>query len=406
MFLTTDKLRQMFEDKLQSARHVEIASAWVTLGPALDLLCEAYEKRRPRIRAMIGTFGNATDPDALDILKKIGDLCIVDGRKMLFHPKVYIFRNRRESCAWIGSANFTRAGFGRNEEVVYEVDNWQEPKKRFDKRWREHGGPSPDSAIAAYRNQRKRQGVSKAAAELAGQPEQGRASRAELLQGSGSWMEYIAALRQCDDLWRAEGSAWSVLATQYSYLHTITRGTPIARRDSWHGLTDQERTILLGLRDGVDGVWGLLGSLVGAGEVKGVFGRSQEAENKRILRRVRNAVGRVIHASDEDFPDVAVKALEQICAEKRFSYGVATRLLTLARPDKLVSVNKASRVGLATIFDLRPATLGNPRNYRKLLERIYSTPWYCGPPGRGGQERQIWSMRAALIDSFVYDPNT
>ena len=91
---------------------------------------------------------------------------------------------------------------------------------------------------------------------------------------------------------------------------------------------------MLGLGSYGDGTWGLLGTLISAGKVKSVFMRSDEAENKRILRRVRNAVEPVIYASEDDFPDVAVKALEKICREDRFGPGTATRLLALARPDR------------------------------------------------------------------------
>ena len=408
MFLTTSGLPREFEKKLASAKRVDIASAWATFGPALDLLCAARKERRVKIRAMIGTFGNATDPDALVRLREIGELCVVAGGKALFHPKVYIFRNAKETCVWIGSANCTRAGFGRNEEVVYETGNHREAAAWFSKRWKELGGPSPASAIDKYRKRRKRQGVSRAAAQLAGQPEQGGRSRAELLEGAGSWAEYVAALQRCDELWAAEGSYWTVLGNECSYVHTIEEGKRIAHCRSWVGLNDQERAILLGLRDGVDGVWGLLGTLIAAGDVKGVFNRSREAGNRRTLSRVRNAVETVIDAPDEKFPGIAVKALERICREDGFNHGTATRLLALARPDRLVSVNKGSRAGLATAFNFKATkgtTLGRPKNYGLLLEKLYEKPWYCDQPGRSKRSRQLWSMRAALVDSFVYDPS-
>lgn len=73
--------------------------------------------------------------------------------------------------------------------------------------------------------------------------------------------------------------------------------------------------------------------------VVGVFSRSNEVQNRRILGQVRGAVEKVIKAPDDDFPDAGVKALEEICSEFGFGHGTATRLLALARPDRLVSVN-------------------------------------------------------------------
>ena len=404
MFLTGDRLRGAFKEKLASAQRIDIASAWATFGPALDLLYAASKgkKRRVKIRAITGTFGNATDPDALELLSKIGELCLVSGGGALFHPKVYIFRNDQAPSAWIGSANFTRAGFGRNEEVVYETGDCEEAIRWFEKQWEEYSGPSPASKIDEYRRRHKRQGVSRTAAEMAGQPEQGAVSRVKLLQNAGSWGDYLEALKKCDQLWTAEGVKWAVLGDKYSYVHTINEGNRIARHESWVGINDRQRTILLGLRDGVEGTWGLLGSLRGAGKVQAVFRRFNEARRRAILTRIRNAIGHVIEDSPDEFPDIAVDAFEQICRETRFDYGVATRLLTLARPDKLVSINSRSREGLAKTFDLAPTTLGE--NYGQLLQNLYNKRWYRGRPGRSRKEQELWNMRAALVDSFVYDP--
>ena len=117
MFLTTNELQARLKENICFSQQVDIASAWATRGPALYALITACNTKRVKIRAMIGTFGNATDPDALEGLRDIGDVCLGDGSEAMFHPKIYIFRRGKESRAWVGSANFTRAGFGRNIEV-------------------------------------------------------------------------------------------------------------------------------------------------------------------------------------------------------------------------------------------------------------------------------------------------
>ena len=58
-----------------------------------------------------------------------GDLRIISDGKRLFHPKLYLFGRHRSGRAgyhaWVGSANFTNAGFGghagANEEIVVET---------------------------------------------------------------------------------------------------------------------------------------------------------------------------------------------------------------------------------------------------------------------------------------------
>ena len=405
MFLTTDKLRSRFADRLAGSNRVDIATAWATRGPVLDLLCKAATERGVKVRTIVGTYGYATHPDALERLRDIGTLRLVEGSRAMFHPKVYIFSGRRGARAWIGSANFTGAGFARNEEAVHETQDLDDAVDWFKGLWKACG-PLDPGAIAAYRERRRKHGVSKSLAGLVGRPETGKGNRLALLGDADSWAEYVRALEKCDETWLDEGRGWSVLGESRSYVHTIDEGGRVVRPRSWIGLDDQERTIILGLRDGVEGTWGLLGTLIAAGTVKGVFHRSNKVENRRILGRVRNAVERVINATDDDFPDAAVIALEQICSEGGFGHGAATRLLALARPDRLVSVNSKSCVVLATAFDVKPTTLGEPKNYRLLLERLYAAPWYGDRPGRKRRERQLWNMRAALVDCFVYDASS
>ena len=123
MFLTTEALKAQFEANLARSNRVDIATAWATDGPALELLCKTAEVGGVRIRAIVGTYGNATHPRALERLSEIGTLRLAEGEQAMFHPKVYIFQGTAGSCAWIGSANFTGAGFARNEEVVHETDD-------------------------------------------------------------------------------------------------------------------------------------------------------------------------------------------------------------------------------------------------------------------------------------------
>ena len=57
--------------------------------------------RSLRVRAVVGLWGNHTDPVALRILARIGKLRLVEGDRR-FHPKVYIFRGYEKTVAWVG----------------------------------------------------------------------------------------------------------------------------------------------------------------------------------------------------------------------------------------------------------------------------------------------------------------
>ena len=112
----------------------------------------------------------------------------------------------------------------------------------------------------------------------------------------------------------------------------------------------------------------------------------------------------VDEAEDDAFPDLAFDAYERMREFDGIGRGIATRLLSLARPERFVSVNDGSRNGLAQYSGLNPGTLGTTGNYRTLLKFIYKQCWFRAPEPDNRLEPSIWGMRAALLDCFVYRP--
>ena len=147
-----DNLSERFRENVERSTHVDVAVAWATKTSALNQLKHAVEEYDVALRIIVGTYGNATDPDALDSLNDIGELRLApDGP--LFHPKVYIFRGKEDSIAWIGSANFTQGGFGGNVEAVFETKRWESVSEWFENQWNECG-ELPANAIAKHRSRR------------------------------------------------------------------------------------------------------------------------------------------------------------------------------------------------------------------------------------------------------------
>ena len=104
--------------------------------------------------AIVGIFGNATEPEALERLNEVGELRLVGRKGRMFHPKVYIFQRPKKSVAWIGSANFTEAGFGCNEETVFETEDVGSVMEWFNTRWEKCSRLKPTD-ISDYRKQRR-----------------------------------------------------------------------------------------------------------------------------------------------------------------------------------------------------------------------------------------------------------
>jgi hypothetical protein len=91
-----------------------------------------------------------------------------------------------------------------------------------------------------------------------------------------------------------------------------------------------------------------------------------------------------------------------MCEIRGIGRSFATRLLALARPDGFVVVNKKSVAWLRQATGLKLA--GKTRSYRQLLEWVAKQAWYQGPEPTDPQDRRLWTIRAALLDAFAYQP--
>lgn len=161
MEILTGNFVGKFEERLRSARKVQIASAWLTDSRALEAL---LQKRICRVQAIIGVNGNSTSPDSLLSLARTfgwANVRIAERQGPLFHPKLLIFHYRgQRAVAWIGSANFTGHGMQVNKELVLQTDDrsaigalceW------FDKEWAS-APANPEERLESYRGQREQPG--------------------------------------------------------------------------------------------------------------------------------------------------------------------------------------------------------------------------------------------------------
>ena len=384
MLMTEVDLLPRFMKHLSWATEIDLATAWAASHEGLRAL--QRQRPSPKVRAVVGLWGNLTDPLALGTLAKIGQLRGPDtGRH--FHPKVFIFRGGGKSVAWIGSANFTSGGFEMNDEAVFETSETKSVQDWFDNLW-EHTDPLDDDAIKAYAESRKHNPPppvprSRKTPDL---------NPLQLFEEAEDWPSYVEALEQCDGWWSNHYS-WSVLGEQNSWRETAEVLHDVVTQLDWDAHDQYDRLRLLGLTPGE--TWALYGRMRPAAR-NTVFGADLEA--------IQGIVRRAAAAADVAFPQLAFDSYRALHDIDGVGPGIATRLLTLARPDRFVSVNGASKDGLAASFDLAPSTLGHPSSYERLLTAIYDQDWYRNPAPRNAHERSISRMRCALLDSFVYDP--
>ena len=140
----------------------------------------------------------------------------------------------------------------------------------------------------------------------------------------------------------------------------------------------------------------------------GLMGRVRGSHVQVVLdheTKIRASLQTVVKAHNTEFPEIAVDAMRELTTEIKYvGHGTATLFLTLARPDRLLSLNGASEKGFGALLRKSPSTLRAPENYRELLRWLYEQPWYAdGPPANEDLE-PIWRVRAALVDAFVWEP--
>ena len=217
-----------------------------------------------------------------------------------------------------------------------------------------------------------------------------------------SWAAYRVALNNCDQQRRTNG--FSICENirvrdtmeQMSWKATISEGRRIITNNiTWN---DYDIAVLLG-RKHEQKDWGLLGNMGVKGDSAITLDSNQD-EVRTILQNMLRISG---HSA---FTTAAVDAIRCISNIYGFGIAIATRLITLTRPDCAVSINSGSAIGFAKLYnnglpDDRDK-LGRAANYQKLLSVIYAQPWYQPPVPSNPDEHTLWSMRAALLDAFVY----
>jgi hypothetical protein len=213
-----------------------------------------------------------------------------------------------------------------------------------------------------------------------------------------SWPAYMAALQQCDQYQRLRGlSIFENMEQQKSWAETILTGNRIIR--THHTWNRHDIDVLIGLHT-IDENWGLLGNMGARGNAANTLNEKQD-DLRQILRSLFNI------SDAEEFKRAAVKAIKDIGDIPNIGIGIATRLITLTRPDYAVSVNTPAAMGFSALYNNGlPKTrdsLGNDNNYPKLLQHIYDQGWFKAPEPQDQHQRILWSMRSALLDAFVYE---
>ena len=207
----SDELLGRFNDLLDTSTQVDIAVAWAGPGLAVEMLLEHVNDIE--VRVVVGLSGSSTEPATLRRLmaEDSVELRVAPPPGGVFHPKFYRFCGAKRTVCWVGSANFTRGGFGGNSELVHEFEDGKDMGGDwFEELWAQLGG-DPEPAISDYE---ERYRPPRPGGWKGGRP----IRRRDLprLQDVETWEEFIAALRVLDDYCHRRQFGWYVLGETYS----------------------------------------------------------------------------------------------------------------------------------------------------------------------------------------------
>ena len=207
----SDELLERFNHLLETSTHVDIAVAWAGPGLAVEMLLERVHDTE--VRVVVGLSGNSTEPATLRRLMAEENVVLrvaLAPPGGVFHPKFYRFCRAERTVCWVGSANFTRGGFGGNSELVHEFEDGKDiGGDWFEVLWAQLE-EDPEPTISDYE---ERYRPPKPGGWKGGRPIRQR----DLpdLQDVETWEEFVAALRVLDDYCHGRQFGWDVLGETY-----------------------------------------------------------------------------------------------------------------------------------------------------------------------------------------------
>jgi hypothetical protein len=390
--LSEANLALRLNELIESSSSIDIATAWISLWDGTQTLLEAARKKKVTLRILVGIGGYLTDPQHLKAIAENAELRIY-GKPTgkLFHPKLFLFKGTKQSICWVGSANFTHHGFHKNTEVIAEFPDIEEVGKgEFERLWNsDEARPFALFDLDGYADKRTAllKSVPESISAALNLPVNTIEPNENLDFLMGDWAGFADRLRQIKpDI----GKGFDL----EEWLYVLENRNGFVQRNWEDDLTPIDLKMMYGMNPFAP--FGRLDAR-NKGKFIGAEGKQRRREIGRALRDI---------ASMKLFQAPLVQgAYENLRSVDGCGHALATRLLTLARPDWFVVVNKKSIEGLSRKLDVPLKLSLTAKIYAELLEKIQRSPWCNSPEPNDSEERRWWKYRTALIDPLVYNGN-
>jgi HKD family nuclease len=375
---------------------LELAVAWCG-NPNQTLPYKHLENFRGAITATIGTSFNHTHPVAIEWLTNLkGHVRIFRDSGKLFHPKVYLFSDRKRYALFVGSSNFTYGGFYSNVEVNSLIEGDFTTGRAGDIRqlqeqlseW--HSDAYSFKPTASWLDNYRRD-YSKTARELR---ELGLKTppRVEEEIGTGSWLKnadwplYIEKVTEGLKQRERNGRGY------HDVLDAAAHLVPIPWTASYFADAENRRVI------GGIGDYGWLGHVAASGQFRHLLANGRKADWETMARCINAASSLAV-----PLPWKRVEGILDQLVNLGFTMKVWGRLLCIVRPDLYCTVASVSvRTNLSAILRVPQSSFEKPAGYLQLVRLIHGSPWFASNRPTGKTERAIWDRRAAFLDAVFY----
>jgi HKD family nuclease len=373
-------------------RHAQIwfATAWASADTDFYRCLLANEAKIKK--GVIGIHFFQTDPEVLDDFvasKRVRFMLQPSG---VFHPKTLVFGSKGQWDTFIGSANLTKGGLGRNAELTVRLSSDDDDDKaacfharRAIESWFGEAETMEEEQARRYRAVRP---ARQSALERAGGSYGGKSRKSPLSSSVStlSWPEYHDVVTD---------TAGPNLASRLDVLAHARR--EFAQAPSFLAMSEPARRMIAGLPTPAHPESGWFGSMKGAGKLWTAMNQHLGALSDALdCVPLDGDVGRRHY-------DAYIANYLRAFPEGRHGIGTATRFLALKRPDQFVCLDNANRKALGKDFGIPISSMSYARYWDEIVLRIRDAPWWLAPPPGGGQEIEVWQGRAAMLDALFYE---
>ena len=399
MELVTDtkKLSKTFINLTKKYRYISFATAWASTGhEAFRLLLEYKEKIQ---HSTIGLHFYQTDPEVLVQLQHNKNVRFISQMDGVFHPKLYLFWNTPTDWALLsGSANFTNGAFnGKNQETMLltkgeSTDFFQEISRFLKNDCFDNAVEIGDEQIEHYRtlyHQRQKPLQTLSNRYLAGNKhsEMGKSILSTNIL-TYSWEKYFKTIQQ------DKNHSFKDRLDLLDYVKEFFQNNA-----NFLSIDSEVRKLISGLFNNARASQELDYGLFGSTNSNGNFHEKINDGNPRIAQAI-DLIPPIGAVSKHDFLEYN-RIFQQ--AGYKNPIGVATRLLTMKRPDLFFCFNGANKEKICAELGL-PKNLDAERYWDEILLRIYDTAWFNSSRPQDTIEQKAWDGRVALIDCIYYEP--